>query len=139
MRTNFRSWAWTVAGIAAGLPIPVLAQPRNTIMGRLINVASVFGPFQTIDDTEPGAGLRRAARIIGLVIGSLLAFLGVVFMLLMISSGIRWMTARGNESEIEKAKETIKSAAIGLLVVVLSYAFVTLISRMVVDTGLLRG
>ena len=138
MRRNFYSWAWTAAGIAVGLPMPVLAQTRNTIMGRLVNTASIFGPFQTIDN-EPGAGLRQAARIIGLIIGSLLAFLGIVFMLLMISSGIRWMTARGNESEIEKAKETIKSAAIGLLVVVLSYAFVTLISRMVVDTGLLRG
>lgn len=123
----------------ATLPGVALAQPP-AIMGRLINAAVLHGPFgNPWEDTQPGAELRYAARIVGLIIGSLLAFLGVVFLILMIGAGVRWMLARGNEAEIEKAKATIKSAAVGLLIVALSYALVTLVGRLVVDIGLLPG
>lgn len=139
MQKKCRALAWSAAALIAALPAAARAQPK-TIMGRLIQVAVGYGPFgNPWEDTQPGAELRYAARIVGLIIGSLLAFLGVVFLILMIGAGVRWMLARGNEADIEKAKATIKSAAVGLLIVVLSYSFVTLVSALVVETGLLGG
>ena len=47
--------------------------------------------------------------------------LGVAYFIWMIFAGITWMTARGNEEKIEKAKNTIKNATIGLIVALMAY------------------
>jgi len=139
MRRKVSTFAARAAALLALLPTPALAQ--DSIWGRLNNAACAakFGPFQCsgLDPTTPGAGLRKVAFILGLFVGSLLAFLGVVFVLLMIQAGVRWMTARGNEQEVERAKNAIQHAAVGLLIVVLAYAFVTLVSTLVTNAGLI--
>lgn len=56
------------------------------------------------------------------VIRTALSFLGIVFMILMVYGGYVWMTARGNEQEVEKAKNTIMTAVIGLIIVASAYA-----------------
>ncbi|MEA3463467.1 MAG: pilin [Patescibacteria group bacterium] len=61
-------------------------------------------------------------EIIGKVISIILAFLGVLFLILMIYGGYIWMMARGNEQEVEKAKNIIKNALIGLVVVLSAWA-----------------
>ena len=119
------------------LPLAALAQGTSAgMLQRLANVAG-FGGFFVFGPGE--SGLQRAARLGGLVVGALLAFLGVLFMVLMVSAGLRWMTARGNEQDVEQAKESIKSAAIGLLIVLIAYALVTFISAIITTTGLLRS
>lgn len=60
--------------------------------------------------------------VIGLVIQIALSFLGVIFLILMIYGGFLWMTARGNEEEVKKAKNLIQAAIIGLIIVVSAYA-----------------
>lgn len=65
---------------------------------------------------------------IGQIINAVLVFLGVIFLILMIYGGYIWMTARGNEQEVEKAKNIIKNALIGLVVVLAAYAITYLVS-----------
>lgn len=60
--------------------------------------------------------------IISAIIKAALSFLGVVFLILMIYGGYIWMTARGNEQNIEKAKNLITAAVTGLLIVLAAYA-----------------
>ncbi len=55
-------------------------------------------------------------------ISVVLTFVGVIFLLLMIMAGFRWMTARGNESEVEKAKKTVTQSIIGIIIVFAAYA-----------------
>src|SRR6056297_205117 len=45
--------------------------------------------------------------MIGKIVGAALSFVGVLFLLLMIYGGILWMTARGNEEQVGKAKNLI--------------------------------
>ena len=66
---------------------------------------------------------------IGQVISAVLVFLGVLFLLLIIYGGYIWMMARGNEQEVEKAKNIIKNALIGLVVVLAAYAITYTIFR----------
>ena len=56
------------------------------------------------------------------VIGVVLITIGIVFLTIMIYAGLRWMTARGNETFIEKAKEAMFGAIMGLILVIVSYA-----------------
>jgi hypothetical protein len=53
-----------------------------------------------------------------------LGFLGIAFLLLTIWAGYLWMTARGNEQQVEKAKTVIIDTVIGLIIVLAAYAIV---------------
>ena len=59
---------------------------------------------------------------VGTIIGAGLAFIGVLFFILMIYGGFLWMTAQGNEQQVEKAKNLIIAAIIGLVIVMSAYA-----------------
>lgn len=75
---------------------------------------TAFGGAIPVTDTP--------STIIGKVVGSALAFIGILFLILMIYGGIIWMMARGNEQEVAKAKDLIVSAVIGLIIVLSAYA-----------------
>lgn len=64
------------------------------------------------------------AQTIGNIIGIVLSFVGVIFLLLIIYGGISWMFSAGNEQKVEKAKGIIINAVIGLVIVFAAY-FIT--------------
>lgn len=60
--------------------------------------------------------------IVGLIINAALGLLGVIFIILMVLAGYNWMTASGSEEKVKEAKDTIKRAIIGLVIVIGSWA-----------------
>jgi len=64
----------------------------------------------------------NVAELLGNVIKKGLTVVGVVFFALMIYAGLRWMTARGESEQVEKARGTIIASMIGLVIIVSSYA-----------------
>ena len=97
-------------------------------------------PFLALAQTTPNlsetSGLNAAAgrtnliktgtpqTIIAGVINGLLGFLGMIFTVLIIYGGFKWMLSRGNSQQVEEAKNVIKNAVTGLAIVVLSYVIV---------------
>jgi len=73
--------------------------------------------------------------IVGTVIGAILSLLGVIFFLLVFYGGIRWMLAQGNESEVEKAKEILIAATIGLVIVLAAYSITAFIGQQLTKTS----
>lgn len=73
-------------------------------------------------NTLNGHIMTSIPQAIGKVIGAGLSLIGVLFLILMIYGGFRWMIARGNDTEIEKAKHLIEAAITGLIIVVAAYA-----------------
>ena len=71
---------------------------------------------------DPNSASNSIAIGSGKIIGALLAFLGVIFLMLMIYGGVMWMTAAGNEAQVAKARTLIVAAIIGLLIVLSAYA-----------------
>ena len=67
----------------------------------------------------PDTGVGDIAE---LVIEGFLSLLGVIFIILMIIAGYNWMSAAGDEQKVQKAKDTIKRAIIGLIIIVSAYA-----------------
>lgn len=85
-----------------------------------------------LDTAAGGTGLIQKAtpqQITGTVIGSVLSLLGVIFFLLIFYGGIRWMLAQGNEAEVDKAKEILVAAVVGLIIVLSAYAITTFIGN----------
>lgn len=72
-------------------------------------------------------------EIIGDLIRGLLGFLGVIFLILIIYGGFLWMTSAGNEDRISKAKKIIANSAIGLFIVVISFALTTFIFDVIIQ------
>ena len=72
-------------------------------------------------------GTQSLEQIIGNLIQNILALLGVIFLILAVYGGYKWMMARGNEQEVEKAKETIKAAVIGAGIVLGAYAITSFV------------
>ena len=79
------------------------------------------------NQVDSAAVITDIPSAIGKVVGALLSFIGVVFLILMIYGGFMWMLARGNEQEVAKAKDLIFAAVIGLIIVLSAYAITSYI------------
>ncbi|MBI4121958.1 MAG: hypothetical protein HY461_01365 [Parcubacteria group bacterium] len=60
--------------------------------------------------------------ILGRVVKIALSFLGVGALSLLVYSGYTWMTAAGNDDKITEAKKTMSHAAVGLILIMMSYS-----------------
>jgi hypothetical protein len=56
------------------------------------------------------------------IITPLLSVVGTLFFLLIIYSGVLWMTANGQSARVQKAKDILTHSVIGLVIVVSAYA-----------------
>ncbi len=66
---------------------------------------------------------------VGQIIGFVLSFVGVLFLILMIYAGLTWMTAGGNKEKVGKAKELMINAVLGLIIVMGAYALTAFIGQ----------
>ncbi|TAL19774.1 hypothetical protein EPN90_02445 [Patescibacteria group bacterium] len=114
--------------IAAFLPVLVLAAAptQQTLPVGPQSTPGLINQFLT-QTGEQGAGYSPAAKtsplaIVFAAIRTFLALLGIVFTVLLLYGGYMWMMAKGNEQMVEKAKETITRAVIGLIIIVSSLA-----------------
>ena len=70
------------------------------------------------------AGYDRGTDLLGVirtVIVAILSLLAVIFLVLLIYAGFKWMTAAGDSDDVKKAKATLKTAIIGLVIIFASY------------------
>lgn len=101
---------------------------------------------QTVDPglTEVGAatGLETQTdlpTIIGRIINIFLGFMGIVLLVIIIYAGWLWMTAGGNNEQIEKAKLWIRNGIIGLIIIVSSFAITAFVIGLLAGDGGLGG
>jgi amino acid transporter len=73
---------------------------------------------------------KSIAQTIGAIVGAGLSFIGVIFLILMIYGGFTWMMARGNQQTVDKAKDLIYSAVIGLIIVLAAYAITAFVGSL---------
>lgn len=84
---------------------------------------------QTVSDINTGFIQTKAGEIVGLV----LSFVGVLFLILIIYAGITWMTAQGNEQKVTKAKDLLINAIVGLIIVFAAYAITAFVGDFVTE------
>lgn len=95
---------------------PILAQAFDFNEGSGLNNSANTAGFETGSDAE------TVDSIVAVVIYAVLGLVGVIFLGLMILSGFKWMIAQGNEEKINKAKDGLLSAMIGLIITLGAYA-----------------
>ena len=77
---------------------------------------------------------------IGFTINVLLTFVGTIILALTVYAGLMWMTARENEEQATKAKGTIRTSIIGLVLCIGAYSLTTFIlPRITSKTSDIKG
>lgn len=95
-----------------------------------------YAQLTNLKDATPDSLQRGSVYdIVGIIIQTLLGFVGVLFIILVIYGGFLWMTAGGDPSKVQKAKDIIVKAVIGIVIIMASYAIVyTIISQLSSET-----
>ncbi len=75
-----------------------------------------------VGNTAFGGDAQSLEILVAKVVQGLLSLLGVIFFVLVLYGGFKWMKAKGDAPEVEKAKEVITNATIGLALVLAAYA-----------------
>jgi hypothetical protein len=111
------------------------------LLGANFALATVTAPLDGLKETggqipayNSQTGDTRTAREsvldkIGGIVGLILSFLGVIFLGLTVFAGFLWMTAQGNNAKVERAKDLLINAVIGLIIIVAAYSITLFIGR----------
>jgi succinate dehydrogenase/fumarate reductase cytochrome b subunit len=97
---------------------PAATTPAAPVAGNPLTNSPQMSAFQQTS----GIARTSVAGIAGTIITTVLGLLGIIFVALLVYAGIQWMTAEGSEEKIEKAKNTIVRAIIGLAIVIVAYS-----------------
>jgi len=109
----------------------------------LVNAQGLINNTETkmgtmVIDTTNKAGIVNnnvsIGVVIALVIKAFLSILALLFLILIILGGYYWMTAGGDETKMTKAKDFIKKAIIGLIIIISTYAITSFTFRALDET-----
>jgi hypothetical protein len=78
--------------------------------------------FRDAAGFKDSAGQQSLTATVSVIIKAFLGLLGIIFIIMLLLAGFNWMTAGGEEEKVNKAKDTIKRAIIGLIIIVAAYA-----------------
>ncbi len=86
--------------------------------------------------TADVAGLKAAqpAAVIGSIIGYALSFIGVIFMVLVLYGGYLWMTSYGESQKVDKARDLITGAVIGLVIIIAAYTITNFVVKAILGS-----
>jgi len=115
MKKYFLSLIFASACLFLNAPVQAALLQQNTIDEINTNTGALQGSAGYDATTTVGG-------VVAMVIKTFLALLGVIFVLLLVIAGFNWMTAAGDEEKINKAKDTIKAAVIGLIIIAAAYS-----------------
>ncbi len=100
----------------------------------IISLAIILAPFvvlgQWVDPLPPpGSNLPDVTigEVIMQITNWILGFVTAIAVLALIWGGVRYLTAAGDDSQVEEAKNIITQAIIGLIIVGISYSVVTVV------------
>lgn len=95
-----------------------------------------YGLTETLGTNNLKSALINSSpqSMVGSIIGVILSFLGVIFFVLVIVGGLLWMFSQGNEAKVEKAKNILVAAVIGLVIVLAAYAITSFIGQQLTKT-----
>lgn len=87
----------------------------------------------TIENVGGSLGLGSAdlKQTVMNIVKWALGLLGLVAVIVMLYGGFLWLTARGKEDQIDKAKRTIINGVIGLVIILIAWAIVLFIQRFI--------
>jgi amino acid transporter len=110
-----------------------LADATNTAIYK--NLGTTGQAFGATSDTTTGKPTTDLMVTIGSIIQRLLGLLGIILVVLIIYAGYLWMMAQGDADQVQQAKDIIKNAVIGLIIMMAAYAITYFVLQAIVPTA----
>jgi cytochrome bd-type quinol oxidase subunit 2 len=115
---RFAKW---IIGVGMTLSLPITAWAVDLGTSGLTNAGTNAGVNT--------AGVEGSlGSLIGLVINVVLSILGVLLFIYFVYAGFLWMTAQGDEKRVKQARDIMKNALAGLIIIFLALSIVTFIA-----------
>ena len=90
-------------------------------------VGSTAGETQTVTLENPLGATVTPQALIGRVINAVLGIVGSLALAMFIYGGLVWMTSAGSPEKVQKGKDVLIWAALGLIIIFASYALVNFV------------
>lgn len=81
----------------------------------------LWGGHEQNVQVATGLGNTDPRTMAGSVLKVLLGFLGIIAVLLILYGGFKWMTAAGDEGNVDTAKKIISAGVIGLVIILAAF------------------
>jgi len=98
----------------------------------LLPQKAAFAQLDELRETANTAGLGEEtsiAKIVGRIISIVLSLMSIFLIIMIIIGGFMWMTSGGNAEQVTKAKDIMKNALIGLIIIIFAYALAEFIIK----------
>jgi len=105
-----------------------LATSTPRVNDSFLNVMRIFGANMGLSDTDPRIVIARLIRVA-------MGFVGIVVVLMILSSGLKFMVSGGNKEKVENAKRTFYNAIIGLIIILSAYSIVAFVFNILSAAG----
>jgi len=115
----------TVLGLIVGFSVVFLIS--NVSLAQDDPYGLSYGEATGLSSTDIRISIIRVIRVI-------LGVLGIIALILIVYAGFIWMTSGGNANNIEKAKKILASTVIGLIIIIMAFAIVQYIFK-VLEAG----
>lgn len=114
----------------------------------VLSVAPLLTSAQTFEPVDPGgkvkipwlfpgasgpAGQGNFGNLVSTILNIFLALVGSIAVIFLVVGAYRYITAYGNEEQAEGAKKMMTQAIVGLVIVILAFAIITVITRLVIQ------
>lgn len=73
-------------------------------------------------EASTGESETSIGRVIGDVIKIILGFTGTIAFIVFLYGGFLWLTARGNDTQVDQAKKYLTNGVIGVVIIILAYS-----------------
>jgi len=94
-----------------------------------------FSIAWAVELPNPLGSITDPRAIMGNIIKALLGIVGSLALLVFILGGFTWVTSGGSEDKIKKGKDMVMWAALGLVIIFMSYAIVTFVIGAITGGG----
>ena len=119
------------------------------VLPYIVSASSAFDNLQKVGEGRGGSeanapyqassDINSLAGIVSIVIQAFLGLLGIIFISYLLYAGYHWMTAQGDEKKVDKAKDTITRAVIGIIITIGAYAIsYYVLEKLVFKGGILK-
>ena len=127
---NFRRLGLALLSLAIILTLwsGLAGEARGSELGQLIQ-----GKLDQVQINAKLPNPNSPVEVVSSVVKAALGVIAIIFFVLIVAAGFRWMTAGGSEEPIKKAKDQIKHALIGLVIVIFSYAITSLVFSLILE------
>lgn len=138
MRKVIQNAALGIAAVGAMVAVAVVPVTSNVFQQTDHVAASAASEIKEGYKQAGGSDSDSLPDIVGTVVSTMLFIVGVLAVIMIIYSGIRYITAHGDKGQVESAKNTLIYSIVGLVVAIVAYAIVNWVLD-IFDSGSASG